>query len=164
MSRIDISAIKTSIKSILDTANTTTAAVDLSGGLSTRVRSVQKIHPLRIAQQPSLIPCVTITTDSKTVKPLTIGNQSVGLREAIMGFDIIGITYEPFITNNYEDQGSENCERLMENIEEILRNNVTIQSNVAWHFPTNVQYDEIRLDEQSHLRAGIMRIECKIHY
>lgn len=164
MSRIDISAIKTSIKSILDTANTTTAAVDLSGGLSTRIRSVQKIHPLRIAQQPSLIPCVTITTDSKTVKPLTIGNQSVGLREAIMGFDIIGITYEPFITNNYEDQGSENCERLMENIEEILRNNVTIQSNVAWHFPANVQYDEIRLDEQSHLRAGIMRIECKIHY
>ena len=164
MARVNIDGIKSAIKTILDTANTTTAAVDLSGGMSTRVRQVSKVHPLRIAQQPSLIPCVTVTADRKSVKPLTIGNQSNGIRESLFTLQIIGITYEPFFNDLTEDQGAENTERLMENIEEILRNNITLSNTVAWCFPTQVEYDEIRYDEQTHLRAGIMSLDCKIHY
>lgn len=164
MPMVNIDGIKTAIKTILDDANTTTATIDLSGGLATRVRNVSKVHPIRIAQQPSRIPCVTITADRKTVEPLTIGVTGQGLRKAVFTLQVIGLCHEPFFTDKNEDQGAENCERLMENIEAILRDNVQLNNNVSWAFPTTVQYDEIRLDEQTNLRAGLMFLECKIHY
>lgn len=164
MPSVNIDGIKTAIKNILDAANTTTAAVDLSGGMATRVRNVTKTHPLRISQQPSQIPFVSITADKKSVEPLTVGVTGQGLRRSVLTLQIIGLVHEPFFTDFKEDQGAENCERLMENIEEILRNNVQLSSTVSWAFPTGVQYDEIRLDEESSLRAGILSLDCKIHY
>ena len=86
MGQVDIDGIKTQIKSILDTANTTTASpIDLSAGLRRRVQKVLKIHPLKIYTEPVLFPWVSMYIESKEIEQITMGHrgsQSTALRQA----------------------------------------------------------------------------------
>lgn len=168
MAQVDIDGIKGAIKSILDAANTTTGSpIDLSAGLATRVQRVMTIDPSRIVPQPSFFPFITVVARSKDIEQQTIGhkgNQTSALRLGVLSVDIIAASYEPFFTNLNEDQGAENTEQLMENIEEILRANVDLNSTCSWAHPVRLQLDGIPWDEEAHLRAGILSLECKVFY
>jgi len=168
MAQIDLDGVKSAIKSILDAANTTTASpVNLSNGLATDVQRVMKFDPNRIAPQPSWFPFVTVSLSDKDIEQQTMGHTSSqisALREGTLTFDIFAACYEPFFTDLNEDQGQENVEILMENMEEILRANVLLNSTVKYSVPTGVQYGDIPFDEETHLRAGILTLECKVYY
>lgn len=172
MTQVNYDTIKTNIKSILDTANTTTGSpIDLSQGMNTRVARVMKLNPRRIPIQPSFFPYVTMFVSNKNIKQITLGSrgsQASALREGILSINIVGCCYEPFFTDINEDQGVENIEKLMENIEEILRTNPTLNyTSTAWVLTESgmsVQYDDISYDEEAHLRAGILTLDFKVHY
>jgi hypothetical protein len=167
MPQINIDNIKTQFKTILDTANTTTASpVDLSDGLARRVQRVMKIHPGRIQVQASFIPFVTIWADSVDLEPLDIcKNQVTAQREANFTFKVAVACFEPFpASDNDEDQGSENCEKLIENVEQILRSNQDLNSAVKWQFPDRIEFDETQYSEETNLRAAIMDLNCRIYY
>lgn len=168
MPQVNLANIKTQLKSILDTANTTTGSpIDLSLSMNKRIQRVLKIHPGRIPIQATLYPYVTMFFDRKSVEQLTIGiggSQRTALRESILNLNIVGACHEPFFTDFDEDQGSENCELLMENIEEVLRSSPDINSTVAWAIPTSVVYDEVQFSEEVHLKAGMLTLQCKVHY
>lgn len=172
MTQINYDTIKTNIKAILDAANTTTGSpIDLSLNMNTRVARIMKIDPKRIPVQPSLFPYVTMFLQNKQIKQITMGNrgsQASSLREGILSLVVVGCCFEPFFTDINEDQGSENVEHLMENIEEILRSNPTLNyTSTAWILTEsgmNIQYDDIRYDEETHLRAGILTLDFKVHY
>lgn len=168
MGQVDIDGIKTQLKSILDTANTTTGSpIDLSLNMDTRVSRVMMIHPSRIPIQPSFFPFVTMFIADKSIEQKTMGHrgsQASALREGILTIDVIGAVYEPFFDDINQDQGSENVEQLMENIEEVLKSNSSLNSTVSWQMPTRIQFDQIPYDEEAHLRTGIINLECKIFY
>lgn len=169
MPQVNIDTIKTGLKSLLDTANTTTGTpVDLSAGMNTRVARVLKIHPGRIPIQPSFFPYVSMFISDKKIEQVTFGTrgtQASSLRQGLLSIQIVGCCYEPFFTDLNEDQGAENVEKLMENIEEIIRTTPNLNyTSTAWATPDRVQYDDVPYDEEAHLRAGILTLDFKVHY
>ena len=167
MAQIDIATIKTNIKSILDTANTTTGSpIDLSSGLSNRVQQVFKVNPNRIPIQADLFPFVTCFLNDKEIDQITMGHgtQTNALRQAVISISIMSAVCESAVSDITADTADENIEKLMENVEEILRSNTTISSSVNWAMPTNITYHTIQWDEETHVRASLMNLNCKVFY
>lgn len=162
---VDVNAIKTNIKSILDTANTTGAAFDLSTGLNTRVQRVLKVNPLKIPIQPSLFPYVTCYISNKDIEQVTIAkDMKTGKRMADIRVNLIGAVWEQLTTNINEDEADEQIEVLMENVEEVLRRSFTLNNSVRWSTPRAVSYHALKLDEETHMRVGLLELMTKVEY
>ena len=168
MGQVDIDGIKTQIKSILDTANTTTASpIDLSAGLRRRVQKVLKIHPLKIYTEPVLFPWVSMYIESKEIEQITMGHrgsQSTALRQAELIVNIACAVQEPLITDLNEDQSDENVEKLMENVEEIIRSSPDLNSTVSWSFPDSAEFHDVPWDERTFIRGALLPLRCKVFY
>lgn len=162
---IDLNAIKDNIKTILDTANDTAAAYDLSTGMNTRVQRVLKVNPLKIPIQSSFLPYVTVFTDRKDIAHDTIvKNQKTGKREAEITFTVVGAVWEQITYDIDEDEADEEIERLMENVEEIIRRNYTLSDSVRYCMPTFTEYHNLPLDEETHMRIGQFNLIAKLQY
>ena len=166
MSQIDISTLKTSIKSIFDVANTTTASpVDLSNGLAKRVQNVFKLNPNSLPIQASLFPAITIFIDNKDISQDGIAlNQVNARRKGELDIKVMGSVWQNTYTNVSSDDADEEIEQLMENIEQILRNNPTLSNNVNWQIPTDCSYHTGILSEEAHMRAGVLNLRAHIYY
>lgn len=162
---IDLNNLKTQIKSILDTANTTTATHDLSSGMSRRVQQVAKTNIEKINIQGSLWPAVCIYTNGKSIEQQTISrDQLSAVRESTINITIAGLVFNPIFSTLPEDPADEDIEKLMENIEQIMRANPTINSTSTWSFPLDVSYHSGIIEEETHARVGIMNFEMTVHY
>lgn len=162
---IDLNGIKTQLKSILDTANTTTATYDLSEGMDKRVQKVLKVNPLKIPIQPSFFPYITCYTDNKEIELDTIAkNQLTGRRQADISLQVIGAVWDSIISDPLLDDADEECERLMENIEEIIRRDFTLNDTVKWSKPESISFHSLPLDEQTSMRVGALTLNCKVFY
>lgn len=162
---IDINNIKTQFKSIFDSANTTTADYDLSTGMNNRVQKVLKLNPLKIPIQPSFFPYVTIYPDTKDIELVTIAkNQQIGKRMAELSFNVIGAVWEQLISDITADDADDEIENLMENVEEVLRRNFKLNDSVKWTIPESTSYHALPLDEETHMRVGLLTLNAKIEY
>lgn len=169
MGQIALSTIKTQVQSVLDTANTTTASpLDLSSNLAKRVQQVLQINVERIPIQPDFYPCVTMFYDSKSVNLQDMASSMVlGKRKADVDLKIVGIVWNDDInTSNfqYKDLSDNECEQLMENVEQVLRNDPTFSNNVLWSKTTEVSYHTYSVSEGSNMRAGIMNFRLTVMY
>jgi hypothetical protein len=166
--RADLNGIKSAIQSILTAANTTTASpIDLSKDLadSVRVREILKIHPEMIVPQASFFPLVTSYIADKTNKRDDIASSQLNAkRRATITVDIVGSVWNNNFKADDEDPADEDINHLMENIELILRSNHTLNNTVNWTKPQGCRYYTTILDEQTHLRSGILRLDCEIFY
>lgn len=162
---INLNNVKTQIKSILDTANTTTASRDLSSGMTRRVQRVFKTNVERIPIQGSLIPAVTIFMDSKDIEQATIARTQAGaVRKGLLSVKVAGMIFNPLFQSVDADPADEDLENLMENIEEILRGNSSINSLATWSIPTEVTYHSGIVEEETHFRVGIMNLDLTVFY
>jgi hypothetical protein len=162
---LDLNGIKTQLKSIFEAANTTTASVPLSTGLETVVQKVLTVNPARIPIQSTWYPYVTVFIDGKLPHEVTINrSQTNGTRRAEVDIKIVGAVWNSTVTDETADDASDDCESLMENIEQILRANSSIGGKVNWSFPTGITYHNLRLEEESSIRAGIMSLKAVAHY
>ncbi len=162
---VNLNGIKTQIKTIFDAANTTTAATDLSGSMVNRVNRVMKVNPGRLPVQASFYPLVTVFVDEKNIESATIAKTQVaGKRKAVVKVKIVGAVWNSNLSSVDEDPADEDCERLMENIEQILRSYPDINSLVTWQVPDSVTYHDGSFDEDSHLRAGVLTLNGTVFY
>lgn len=163
---IDINNLKTQIKSILDTANSASATYDLSTGLSTRVKKVFKINPLLLPIQNTLFPYVSIYTTGKDVEHATIAkNQLSAKRKATINFELVGAVWISQVTDITVDPADEEIEKLMENIEEVIRRSDTLNSTVDWTTVDDITYHSVPIvSEQAHLRAGALSLSATLFY
>lgn len=162
---IDLNNIQTQIKLILDTANTTTATNNLSDSMSDKVRNVFKLNPMKLPIQASQYPFVSVSIDGKSIEQINLGIGSANVqREASVDVNIIGGVYEDNFGAITEDPATTEIQLLMENIEEILRNNVTVNNTASWSGPNDVRYDTLQLEEGAHVRASLMVFRMKIFY
>lgn len=166
--RVDLNGIKDSIQTLLDTANTTTASpIDLSAGLSNskRVQKVLKIHPEMIRPQASFFPLVTCFISDKTIINADIcKDQLTGKRRAKVVVNIVGSVWNNNFVSVDEDPADEDINYLMENIELALRSDATLTAKVNWQKPTDCTFYTTILSEQTHLRSGILKLECEVFY
>jgi hypothetical protein len=157
--------LKETIRYILDQANTTTASVDLSGNMSTRVSTIMKVNPEKLMPQASLFPAVTVFLSNKNIEQKSIaGNQVYGKRKADLTFSIVGMTWNDRTQNYKQDPADDDLEYLMENIELILRSYADLNRNCLWQFPTGVSYHSAGYDEQAHFRIGIIDLQVSVYY
>jgi hypothetical protein len=162
---VNLSGIKTQFKAVLDTANTTTAAFDLSTGLNTRVQKVLKVNPARIEPQASFFPWVTIFVDKKDIEFATIAKDQVtAKRTGDIAFSVVGAVWETNFSEATEDEADENIEVLMENVEEVVRRNFKLNNTVDWSKCEDVTYHSLPLDEGVHMRVGVMTLRCRVQY
>lgn len=165
MMAIDLNNIKTQFKSICDTANTTTAIYDLSTGMDQRVSKVLRINPLKIPVQRSFYPYVTIYTDNKDIELLTIAkNQLTAKRRGEISYNVVGAVWEQKVSDITADDADEEIEKLMENIEEVVRRDFKLNDSVKWTKPESASYHTLLLDEQTHMRVGLFSLTAKIEY
>jgi len=160
---IDINNIKTQFKSIMDAANTTTAAYDLSTGMNTRVQSIFKVNPLKIPVSSSYYPYVTIYADTKDIQQTNINtNFKIAKFGANLNLLVVASVWEPQQFDMTEDEGDEQIEVLMENIEEILRRNHKLNASVGWCKFDRVEYHTLPIEEQTHIRYGVGTLIARI--
>ncbi len=168
MSVIDMNGLKTGLKSTLDTANTAGGSpIDLSNGMASRVKQILMLNVEKIPLQPSFYPCVTMFFKGKQIKADTIAkDQLVGKRMATVDMTLVGIVWVDTMGANFEykDVADNECELLMENVEQVLRSDPTIGGRVMWQIPTNVDYHNFSNDEGAHLRVGVMNLQAKVLY
>lgn len=166
--RADLNGIKEAIQTILASANTTTASpIDLSSGLANnkRVRQVLKIHPEMINPQPSFFPLVTCYIPSKDRKDESIaGSQLNSKRRSTVTVNVVGGIWNNNFTTLDMDPADEDISLLMENIELILRSDSTLQGTVNWQKIGSCKYFTTVLNQQTHLRSGILTLECEVFY
>jgi len=163
---IDLSGIKTAFKTILDAANDTAAAYDLSAGLTNRVQKVLKVNPAKIPVDATYYPYVSIYMDRKPIELDTIAkDQLVGRRMSDLQFQIIGAVWEINTADAFTDDADEQIEKLMENVEEVIRRNHRLNNTVLWTRPQETTYHTGLIpDEEAHLRIGVMTLIARIQY
>ena len=162
---LDLNALKENIQTLFQDANTTTASVPLSNGLTTKVQEIYKINPARISIQATNYPFVTIYISNKQIENADIARtQANAKRKAEIDVKVVGATFNSIYTNIDEDAADDECEDLMENIEQILRNNPTLSNFATWSYPTAVEYHSTQLDEQSIVRAGMLSLKTVVFY
>lgn len=165
-SRVDLNGIKTQIASILTSANTTAGSpVDLSAGMTERVQKILKVNPSMIPPQVSFYPFVTCYITAKSVSSGDLAfNQLNAKKKCTVTVEIVGgVLNENFVADT-EDPADEDINYLMENIELTLRGNNTLNSKVTWQITKDVSYYFAPLDEQTHLRAGVLTLEGTVFY
>lgn len=160
--------IKENIQTMLYAANTTTGTpIDLSYGLSNskRVKQVLKTHPEMIRPQASFFPLVTCYISDKEIVRMDIAKtQLASKRRAKVKLKIVGSIWNSNMTSIDEDPADEDINQLMENIELILRGDHTLGNIVNWQLAQSCRYFTSVLDEQTHLRSGILDVDCEVFY
>ncbi len=162
----NLNGVLDNIATLLSTNNTTTSSVlDLSNNMETRVRQVLKIHPELLRPGADIIPFVTCYVDRKVVEDQTMAKNKLSIqRMALVTIDVVGCVYNTDFNSLANDPADVEVHYLMENVEYILRSDDTLNGAVNWHQPREVNYYESRLDEETHLRMGVLALEAKMFY
>lgn len=163
-SLVNFAQIKENLRFIFNEANTTTADFDLSSGIGTkRVKKIVSKHPGRLPMQPAEYPYVAVYVDSKDIDLTTIaGSQKNGKRSHKLAFKVVGGVWNAKIPDKKLDAADDACEKLMENIEEVLRRNPTLAGVCLWQVPSGVTYHNKAMDEEANLRIGILSLEIMV--
>ncbi len=166
--RVDLNGIKTAIRDTLLIANTTTASpIDLSSNLSNskRVNNILKVNPEMIIPQASMFPLVTCYVTDKPIKSMDIAKDQLNSkRRATVNVNVVGSIWNNNFSSINEDPADEDINYLMENIELILRSDYNLTGKVNWQIASECKYYTTVLDEQTHLRSGVLKIECEVFY
>lgn len=169
MSTIGLNTIKDKVRQILVEANTGSSAnQDLSENMRERVKKVLTLNVERLPIQPSFFPCITMFYDSKRITLQDISRtQKQGKRRAEIDLKIVGIVYHTDLENigdEYTDQADNECENLMENIEQVLRENPDLKNTALYSNITDTTYHNYPVSEGAYMRAGISNLRIVIFY
>ena len=127
MAALDLNGILENVQTIFELANTTTATTDLSDGMVNRVQKILKTNPEKVPAQASFYPYVTCFVESKIITPETIaGSQTAAKRSTELDIKIVGCVWNNNISVTDEDPADKDCNYLMENAEQIIRENQTL--------------------------------------
>jgi len=164
--RVDLNNIKSELRSLFNSANTTTAnPIDLSSSLTRRVQKVLSVHPEFIPIQASHYPCVTCYISNKSMPSNDIAKDQLNSkRRGDISIDVVGAVFNQNFLDITKDPADEDINYLMENIELILRSSPSLNGSVLWQNPTSCEYYSTVLNSQVHLRVGILKLEASIFY
>ena len=165
---VDLVGVKNAIKSLLDTANTTTASpIYLSNGLTNKVQKVLTVHPLMVMPQASYYPFVTCYVTDKSIQSSGMAANALTVkRKAELSIDVVGGVWCNNVTDDTKDAGDDQILYLMENVEMALRAATaeTFTGKITFETPDRCQYFTSPLNEENSVRAGILTLKATVYY
>ena len=163
MSVMDYKTKLTAIQSALSTANATGASYELFNNMQKPIQAIIQANPNKLATSGHELPAITIEVDSANHTPSEFRSTATRGREAIIDIIVTGMVWEDSRYDNDEDLADRECHYLAENIEEVLRADVTVSNNFASLIPSETQFYDV-LDEEAHFRACVITFQGKIFY
>jgi hypothetical protein len=123
------------------------------------------VHPEMLTQQASFYPLVTCYITEKTINSSDFAKDQLSAqRRSTVSIEVVGAVFNQNFISVDEDPADEDINYLMENVELVLRSDPSLNNLVKWQRPSSVRYYITALDEQTHLRAGILQIEAETFY
>lgn len=155
------------LKAIFVAANTTTASVDLSSGLTTRISDdsifTKDIETASI--RATDFPCIFIRATDKSEEFATLGatGNANNYKQADITYQIVGM---------YRKEGawSDNASLLDEvyvlasNIESVLRNNATLGGTALWAQPESTSFTSPMENNGIWLKGVEITLKAKYHF
>lgn len=122
-------------------ANTTTASVDLSSGLTSRVKNVYKNDPAVTSVRADSYPCIFVRITSKDEDFGSLGATGVAGNKklATCSFDVIGLYHKDGVAGAHATVLNE-VYKLAENIEGVFQNNLTLSNTAMWCNPKRTEF------------------------
>jgi hypothetical protein len=159
---IDIVSKLTSIKNLLEKNNTITSGDDISSGLTTRVRSFYtgvrgfaENKPIAKTQYPAI--CIELSSKLEILPD--IGNNTK--RDMEIYYDIVTIVDHVESPGTGREDSDEELIILAQNVEALLRGNITLSTTCDWCEIENTDYSET-YREDSH--NSVARISLKTYF
>jgi len=123
----------TALFNVLDDANTTTAALDLSTGLDERIKKVAMADPSAVNLRNYEFPAVFVTLDNKSEAFEGIGGTGAAreLKSADVNFQIVGL-YKKYGATTTNDALLADVYKLADNIESVIREQYTASGTASW--------------------------------
>jgi len=148
--------------------NTTTAAVDLSNGLTTRIESDNiKQHDIEVAgvlgwNLPAVY--VRIVNADEEFVGLGITGPSGNKKEKTVKYQIIGIYKREGLESDHADLMTETY-RLAKNIEGVLQAELDLSGTALWCNPGRTEFSAaLEIDTGAWVKAVVVDVEAKYFF
>ena len=160
--------VQSALQSVLATANTTTAANDLSASLVRRVQIVEMGRPANRPLAQFQLPAVLVYAKDKDENYDELGGGTGTRRRIITHFGVLcAVMASPFeggATQRGHDQVEEQLITLTTNVETVLRNDINLSATVSFQRPMNTEYHasvEGIATESTYVDAAIVTVEAE---
>lgn len=123
----------TALYNVINNANTTTASVDLSSGLDSRVKRIAMADPGVVNLRNYEFPAVFVTISNKTEEFEGIGGTGSAreLKSAEVNFQVVGM-YKKYGATTTNDALLNDVYKLADNIESVIREEYTASGTASW--------------------------------
>lgn len=136
---VNVLTIKTAIIDLLKDNNTVTSSYYISDGLQ---KKVVKITGSTAEKQPVLnlnYPVVFVELKTEADEPYLLGNSAN--RDVEIQMDVVPVVDYGISLNNAREESDDELIRLTQNIQELFRNNISIDNAVDTCIIANTDYD-----------------------
>jgi hypothetical protein len=144
---------------VLRSFNTTTAAVDLSASLTTRIASITVAEPDMVGARRGDFPCVFVSIARASEAETQIGDYSGRRKQKTINYEIWGFYKKEGISKT-QSANLKDMYQLASNIEAVLKRNGTF-SSTALHIG-GVDTDFKQHEENNLIKA--LKIETQVSY
>lgn len=131
----------TALYNVLNNANTTTAAVDMSSGLDERIKKVAVADPAVVNLRNYEFPAVFVKIDSKAENFEGIGGTGSAreLKSADVEYQVVGL-YKKYGATTTNDALLTDIYKLADNIESVIRAEYTLSGTASWCQPAATDF------------------------
>lgn len=145
--------------------NTTTAAVDLSSGLTTRVKNVYRSDPAIVGLRGDIYPAVFVRVNKKQEEFAGLGmtGPTGARKQATVDYDVIGF-YRKDGISGAQSQVLVELERLAENIEGVFQKEVTLSGTALWCQVKDTSFYGPFQNDETWIKAIVCNLEAKYHF
>lgn len=148
------------LKTVLDTANTTTATPDLSGSLTTRIRNIYKDDPAIRGLRGDDTPALFISINRAEEDETQMGDFTNRKKEKLIVYDIHGI----YKKESYAEQHSDlltDFYQMADNVEAVLKKESDL-SGTALH--VSVVDTEFKGEQPENTLLKVFKIGLEVRY
>lgn len=153
------------IVNALTAYNTTTAVVDLSSGLTTRVKNIYRSDPDVVDLRGDIYPAVFVRVSRKEESFAGLGATGpTGARKhAVVTYDVIGL-YRKDGMNSTQQAVLVEIERLAENIEGVFQREYTLSATALFCNPVSTNFLGPFGTDNMWIKGVIVELEAEYHF
>lgn len=146
----------------LNDANTTTATVDLSSKLTSRVKNVFMNDPSVVSVRADSYPCIFVRISSKDEEFASLGTTgpSGNLKHAATVFDLIGLYHKEGASSSHSTVLNE-IYQLAENIEGVFQEELTLSGTSLFCNPRRTEFFGPFQSEGVWVKGVLIELEAK---
>ena len=161
----DYEANTLAVANTLTNANTTTATVDLSSGLTTRVRNIYRSDPAIVGLRGDIYPAVFVRVNRKEEEFAGLGatGPAGARKQATVSYDVIGFYRKDGGRQSQADVLVE-LERFAENIEGVFQQETTLSGTAMWCQVKQTDFYGPFQNDESWIKAIVCSLDARYHF